>query len=196
MKRFTERLLELERKARETVFDNKSNETILTKTDKKNEKIDRSLKKNDDHYLFQTKSKSKSKLSHHQSYPQLSQTSSNSFPLRKIKTMSAINIFSIESQTRSPSILPFSITNQEKTNPIVKEKQISFEVKTNSYNRKVQVKTKQEETICTTKKSVSPTIITRIIKTETPPSMSPHRVSVVRQQRRSSSKSFIFYFFN
>jgi hypothetical protein len=92
----------------------------------------------------------------------------------------------IESSTRPSSILPFSITNPEKSNSIVNEKQYSFEVQTNSYNRKVQVKTKQEDTICTTKKSTSPTVVTRIITSETP--ISPHRVSVVHQQRRSSCK--------
>ncbi len=181
MKRFTERLLELERKASETVFDNKCNQKISSKTDQKIEKFDRSFTKNDDHLL-----NTKTKLHRNHSYPQLIKISSNH--LRKIKTMSAIKCFPIETRSRPSSLLPIPITtNQEKSNPIIKEKQISFEVKTNSYNRKVQVKTKQEDTICTTKKSTSPTIVTRIITTETPPPISPHRLSIVRQQRRSSS---------
>ncbi len=190
MKRFTERLLELERKASEPIFDNKCNQKISSKTDLTIEKTDRSLKKNDDH-LFNTKSK----LHSIQSYPQLIKNSTNYFPLRKIKSMSAIKFFPIESQSRPTSLAPFVKTNQEKSNPIIKEKQISFEVKTNSYNRKVQVKTKQEDTICTTKKPISPTIVTRIITTETPPPMSPHRVSVVRQKRRSSSIFYLFFLF-
>ncbi len=190
MKRFTERLLELERKARETVFDNKCNQKISSKTDqKKFEQFDRSFKKNDDHLL-----NIKTKLHRNHSYPQLIKISSNH--LRKIKTMSAIKCFPIETRSRPSSLLPIPITNQEKTNPIIKEKQISFEVKTNSYNRKVQVKTKQEDTICTTKKSTSPTIVTRIITTETPPPpppISPHRLSIIRHQRRSSSiMKFLF----
>ncbi|CAF1410486.1 unnamed protein product [Rotaria sordida] len=99
----------------------------------------------------------------------------------------------MESQSHSSSHLPFSITNknilQERSTPVVKEKQISFEVNTNSYNRKVQVKTKQEETKCTTKKlpsPISPPIVTRIIKTETPISLSCVSVN----QRRRSSKTF------
>jgi len=182
LKRFTERLLELERKARESVCIYKCNQKLSTKTDQNIEKPNRSVKKNVDH-LFKTKNK----LDRTQSYPQLRKISSNSFSLRKIKTMSAINIFPIESQKRPSTLLPFSITNQEKLNPITKEKQISFEVKTNNYTKKVQVKTKQEDTICTTKTSISPTIVTRIITTDTSPPISPHHVSVVRRERRSSS---------
>ena len=48
MKRFTERLLELERKARETVVDNKCNQNITSKTDNIIRKPDRSFKTNDD----------------------------------------------------------------------------------------------------------------------------------------------------
>ncbi len=185
LKRFTERLLELERKARQTVFDNSCSQKISSKTAQIINKIDRSFKKNDDHSL-----KSKPKLPRTRSYPQLIKNSSPPFPLRKIKTMSAINIFPIESPSR-PSTLPsFPIVNQEKSNPIIKEKQISFEVKTNSYNRRIQVKTKQEDTICTTKKPISPTIITRI---ETRPS---NRVNVLHQQRRSSSKLFLIFLSN
>ncbi|CAF4025400.1 unnamed protein product [Rotaria sordida] len=102
----------------------------------------------------------------------------------------------MESQSHSSSHLPFSITNknilQERSTPVVKEKQISFEVNTNSYNRKVQVKTKQEETKCTTKKlpsPISPPIVTRIIKTETPISLSC--VSVNQRRRSSISNSSI-----
>lgn len=39
----------------------------------------------------------------------------------------------------------------EKTSAPLKHKEISFELKTENFQRKVQVKTKQEETICTTK---------------------------------------------
>lgn len=91
--------------------------------------------------------------------------------------MSTINLIPMDS-----SLHPYS-NNSEEKNP--KEKQISLEVKTNSYNRKIQVKTKQEDTICSTK---TPSIITRVITTETPPPLSPHRVSVIRGQRRSSSR--------
>ena len=91
--------------------------------------------------------------------------------LRKINSMSALNLIPMESSLR--------------TNSNNKEKQISLEVKTNSYNRKIQVKTKQEDTICTMK---TPSIVTRVITTETPPPLSPHRVSVIRGQRRSSSR--------
>ena len=107
--------------------------------------------------------------------------------------MSAIKLLPVESQPRPSSLLPFPITNtnilQEKSNPIVKEKQVSYEYKTNSYVRKVEVKTKQEDTICTTKKSTSPCIVTRITRTETP--RSPHRISV--QQQRQSSSIHIFF---
>jgi hypothetical protein len=186
LKRFTERLLELERKARQPFFNNPCPQRISSKTAQTIEQTDRSFKKNDDH-LF----KSKIKLSRSQSYPQLIKNSTPHFPLRKIKTMSAINILPIESPSRPSTLLPFPIINQEKSNPIPpKEKQISFEVKTKSYNRQVQVKTKQEDTICTTKKPTSPTIITRI---ETRPPVSPNRVSIVHQQRRSSSRYFFFF---
>ncbi len=185
MKRFTQRLLELERKAREPVLDNKCNKNIFPNTDKKILKTDRSFRKNDDQLK---------KLRRIKSYPQL--IKKTSIPLRKIKTMSAINIFPIESQSRPSSLLQYPITNsnilQEKSTPQVKEKQISFEVKTNSYNRKVEVKTKQEDTICTTRRTISSPIVTRIITTERP--ISPHRVSV-HQQRRSSSKNLIFFIF-
>lgn len=88
--------------------------------------------------------------------------------------MSQMNLIPIESSS--------SRTDDKSSSSTNRDKQISFEVKTNSYNRKVQVKTKQEDTICTTK---IPSIVTRIITTETP----PHRVSVIRGQRRSSSKT-------
>ncbi|CAF1460082.1 unnamed protein product, partial [Rotaria sordida] len=131
-----------------------------------------------------------------QSYPQLRKKPLNHIPLRKIKTLSAIKFLTMESQSHSSSHLPFPITNknilQERSTPVVKEKQISFEVNTNSYNRKVQVKTKQEETKCTTKKltsPISPPIVTRIIKTETPISLSC--VSVNQRRRSSISNSSI-----
>ncbi|CAF2791087.1 unnamed protein product [Rotaria sp. Silwood2] len=214
LKRFTERLIELERKSRQTIFQNKSNEKILTKTDNSIEKIDRSLKQNDDQLssnvnqqYFEKKSyrlriekplniNSKIKIHRIKSYPQLRKKSLNYFPLRKIKTMSAIKLLTMESQSHSSSLLPFQITNKnivhERSMPAVKEKQISFEVKTNSYNRKVEVKTKQEEKICTTKQRtcpLSPPIVTRIIKTETP--ISPSCITVNQQRRSSTSNSSI-----
>jgi hypothetical protein len=107
--------------------------------------------------------------------------------------MSAINIFPIESQSHPSSLLPYPITNpnilQEKSTPQVKEKRTSFEVKTNSYSQKVEVKTKQEDTIYTKKKTISPPIVTRIITTERP--ISPHRVSVHQHRRSSSTNSSV-----
>ncbi|CAF1236085.1 unnamed protein product [Rotaria sordida] len=210
LKRFTERLLELERKARQTVFENKCDKKISSKTDNSIEKINRSSKKNDDQLTsninqqcFEKKSfhlriqktlniNSKVKIRRIKSYPQLKKKSSNYFPLRKIKTMSAIKLLTMESQPHSSSILPFPITKtnilQERSTPVVTEKRISFEVNRDGYNRKVELKTKQEETICTTKKAtspMSPSIVTRIIKTEPP--ISPSCVTV--NQRRPSSTS-------
>lgn len=105
------------------------------------------------------------------------------YSLRKIHSMSALNLIPTDS---SSSLRTYSINNDDKSNNSnSKEKQISLEVKTNSYNRKIQVKTKQEDTICTMK---TPSIVTRVITTETPPPLSPHRISVIRGQRRSSSK--------
>lgn len=134
---------------------------------------------------------SKIKISRHHSYPQLKKKLSNNFPLRKIKTMSSIKLLNIDSQAHSLSPLRFAAkrtnTHQDNLNPVVKEKQISFEVKTNSYNRIVEVKTKQEETICTTRKLPSPIslpIVTRIIKTETP---SAKQCISINQPRPSSS---------
>ncbi|CAF3358005.1 unnamed protein product [Rotaria sp. Silwood1] len=214
LKRFTERLLELERKAHQTVLENKCNQKISSKTANTIEKIDRSFKKNDDQLssnvnqqYSQKKSyrlriqkplntNSKVKIRRIQSYPQIKTKSSNYFPLRKIKTMSSIKLLTIEPQSHSSSCLPFPVTNknilQERATPVVTEKQISFEVKTNRYNRKVEVKTKQEETICTTKKHtspLSPSIVTRIIKTEIP--ISTSCVSVNQQKRPSISNSSV-----
>lgn len=47
LKRFTERLLELERKARQTDFENKFDPKVLSTTDKSISKVDRSFNKND-----------------------------------------------------------------------------------------------------------------------------------------------------
>jgi hypothetical protein len=106
--------------------------------------------------------------------------------------MSAMELLPMESQPRPSSLSSFPITNanilQEKSNPNVNEKKISYEVTKNSYNRKVEVKTKQEETICTTKKPSSPCIVTRITRTETP--RSPHRITVQKQRRSSSINLF------
>jgi hypothetical protein len=105
--------------------------------------------------------------------------------------MSAIQLLRIDSPATLSS---FPIKNlntiEQKSPPTVKEKQISFEVKRNNYNRKVEVKTKQEDTICTTKKSISPLsppIVTCITTRESP--LSPRCVSV-HQQLRTSSKYF------
>ena len=114
-------------------------------------------------------------ISRVKTFPQLSSSSQS---LRKIQSMSTMNFLPMESSS--------SRSHDDKSHSTNKDKQISFEVKTNSYNRKIQVKTKQEDTICSTK---SPAIVTRIITTETP----PHRVSVIRGQRRSSSKSFSLF---
>ncbi|CAM2722468.1 unnamed protein product [Rotaria socialis] len=214
LKHFTERLLELERKARQTAFENKCDQKLSSKTDKSTGKVDRSFKTNDDlissnvnqrylekksfHLPVQNlfKTNSNIKFRRVQSYPQLRKKSSNHFPLRKIKTMSAIQLLKMESQSHPSTHFPFPVTTgnvfQAKLTPVAKEKQISFEVKTNSYNRKVEVKTKQEEMICTTKKCLSPlspSIVTRVIRTETP--FLPQRASVNQQRRSSISNSSV-----
>ncbi|CAF3871802.1 unnamed protein product [Adineta steineri] len=196
LKRFTQRLLELERKALENNFDNKCNKQISTKTDHTIEKTnDRSFKKNDDHLSSnvrqqqQIKKKSihlpnsKIKLRRIHSYPQLIKKQTSTYvPLRRIRTMSNIKFIPTE-----PHSIPNQNILQEKSNPIIKEKQISFEVKTNSYNRKIEVKTTQEDKICTKTKSTStsPSIVTRIIKTET----TPNHINVQPTQRQTSSSS-------
>ena len=123
-----------------------------------------------------------------QSYPQLRQQSNN-LPIRKIKSMSTMKLLPVQS-SHLPHIITNKVIPREKSTPTVKEKQISFEVKTNSYNRKVEVKTKQEEKICTTKKSESlksPPIVTRVVKTETP--ISSQRITMSPQRRISSMYS-------
>ena len=68
------------------------------------------------------------------------------------------------------SLQRFSVT-KKKAAPTAEEKQISFEIKTDNYNRKVEIKTKQEEMICTTKNGMSTKsspIVTRITKSEKP----------------------------
>lgn len=141
----------------------------------------------------------KSKIRRVQSYPQLKKKLSSYYPLRKTKSMSTVKLMPIETHINSSSRLQFSTTNknicQEKRTPVVKKQQIAFEVKTNSYNRKVEVKTKQEEAICTTKKclsSKSPSIVTRIVKSEAP--FSPHSVTVNQQRRASSMFIHLFIY--
>ena len=96
--------------------------------------------------------------------------------------MSAMKLLPIEPSSSLASYpVADETTPQEKSTPLVKEKKISFEVNTSSYTRKVEVKTKQEEKICTKKKTTSPTIVTRVIQTGTSPS-SP-RISVQQQPR-------------
>jgi len=78
--------------------------------------------------------------------------------------MSSIEMSPVESVCPSPSLPLFTISQiQRNSTPTTEinskiekiplktpEKQISFEVKTNIFNRNIQVKTKQEDTICTT----------------------------------------------
>ncbi len=79
--------------------------------------------------------------------------------------MSTIKISSIDSECSSSSLPLFSITEKrrnstETTSNIDKNtghKQVTFQVKNSSFQRKIEVKTKQEETICSTKK-ISPLI--------------------------------------
>jgi len=92
--------------------------------------------------------------------------------------MSSIKISPIESKSSCSSVPLFSISEINSNIEKSGEKQITFEVKTNTFNRKIQVKTKQEDTICTTNK-FSPII--------TCSTTSPKRVRV-DQSPRSSSK--------
>jgi len=165
LKRFTQRLLDLERRScREYSFSIKCNPKISPKTAQPTVKPVR-----------------------RRSYPQTAASRTSSLcPIRRMKSVSTMNVFPIENQTRPSTLRPaFPLPNQDK--------QISIEVKKNTFNRKTQVKTKQEDSICTTKKPLSPTIVTRVISSSTQPPISPHRISVVRQERRSSSKTKISF---
>ncbi|CAF3382695.1 unnamed protein product [Rotaria sp. Silwood1] len=99
---------------------------------------------------------------------------SNKHSLDKIKSMSTIRTLRSESQCSSPPIestVPLVSTNERRRHSITttnaseiksnieklplkdRQKKVTLEVKTNTYNRKVQVKTTQKDTICTKTKS-------------------------------------------
>jgi hypothetical protein len=117
--------------------------------------------------------------------------------------MSSIEISPVESQSSSPSLSLFSIpdirrnpmpttNSSEIISKIEKiplksaEKQVTFEVKTDTFNRKIQVKTKQEDTICR-KNQISPTLTFLA----TNPLTAPKNVRIERAPNSTSKTNFL-----
>jgi len=84
----------------------------------------------------------------------------SSIKISPVESGCSVPLFPI-SEKRRNSIPVTNLTEINSTNEKIPlknaEKQITFEVKSNTFNRKIEVKTKQEDTICSTKK-FSPTI--------------------------------------
>ena len=92
----------------------------------------------------------------------------------------------VQVASHSSSSEQTTTTSTEKTvSEHPRQKQMTFEVKSNSFNRQVQVKTKQEEQICTRKAPLSPLpspVIT--CSTTTTEYFPPHRVHVEQPSER------------
>ncbi len=102
----------------------------------------------------------------------------SSIKMSPVESGSSLPLFTIPEKRRTS--IPVEIdTNNEKISLKNTEKQITLEVKSNTFNRKIEVKTKQEETICSTSK-YSPTITCSTINQFTPP--------------KSTSKFFCFFY--
>lgn len=94
------------------------------------------------------------------------------------KSSSSLPLFTIIEKPENSSDINSNIENIS-LKPL--EKHIKFEVKTDNFNRKIQIKTKQEDTICTTNK-FCPTATC----STTNPSTSP---KLVRIQKSPNSTS-------
>ncbi|CAF1140330.1 unnamed protein product [Adineta steineri] len=171
LKPFAERLLELEHKIL-TGIREKSNEQQTSSTSLNNFQQHRSSLNN----IKQTFSNDKKHLYYFAliSYPKNNYFSklklhridtSRQYSLGEINGMSSIEILPTDSRSSSPlffeprrhSITTINTSDHNLTIEKCQDKQTKFEIKTNIFNRNIQLKTKQDETIYTNNQSSSNT---------------------------------------
>ncbi|CAF4100089.1 unnamed protein product, partial [Adineta steineri] len=190
LKPFAERLLELEHKIL-TGIREKSNEQQTSSTSINNFQQHRSSLNN----IKQTFSNDKKHLYYFAliSYPKNNYFSklklrridtSRQYSLDEINGMSSIEILPTDSRSSSPlffeprrhSITTINTSDHNLTIEKCQDKQTKFEIKTNIFNRNIQLKTKQDETIYTNNQSSS----------NTNKSFAPHKIQVHHPTKSST----------